>query len=408
VTLRPVAGAAVVLLLSGSSATAHPDLRQGRIAGSLRVFPDDRQQHVFYYPPGELAIAIRPGGEPDLHLLHARYTGTAARGDRGAAMIRSIFTVRVVMSGPTPPELAEARTFLAATARRSIELRPLPIRRLESVLVYTPVVPQASPEPTTSPSDDGPTTLPAGHFEAAPSTFPPRNGYWTERTYTLGLGAADAQLLTAALERGGVALSIGYAFLADGIGPDQPLQELTGSATLIDALESLIKSRPVSSEADQAARPHIVRAGAVGVTADLTRWPGLVQKVDLNDSAPPGYAAIDIHCYDFSQGSPAALYEKQVEIEASGIGGQPVTVTIAFTRAHPDLYARSVRFPVAVRLDRPYRLRVHEVAQDGTSFTTAWREQPWNDLVDVTSQPDAPREDSPAPKPTRDVPRGDR
>ena len=38
-----------------------------------------------------------------------------------------------------------------------------------------------------------------------------------------------------------------------------------------------------------------------------------------------------------------------------------------FGRDQPDLYARSVRFGVAVRLDRPYRYRVTEIADDGTS-----------------------------------------
>jgi hypothetical protein len=67
--------------------------------------------------------------------------------------------------------------------------------------------------------------------------------------------------------------------------------------------------------------------------------------------------------------------------------GGPVTLTASFSRAQPDIYARSLRFPVAVRLNRPYRFRVVEVAQDGTSKTTPWREQSsWTTLLDITSQ----------------------
>ena len=123
----------------------------------------------------------------------------------------------------------------------------------------------------------------------------------------------------------------------------------------------------------------------MGVTADLSRWPAIVRRVDINESAPPGYAALDVYCYDFSQGAESSLYEKQVEIEAAGVGGRPVTLTASFTRSQPDLYARSLRFPVAVRLDRPYRFRIVQVAQDGTSTTTPWRDRPsWTDLLDVT------------------------
>jgi hypothetical protein len=125
----------------------------------------------------------------------------------------------------------------------------------------------------------------------------------------------------------------------------------------------------------------------VSVTADAARWPQIVRRVDINDSAPPGYAAMDIYCYDFSQGADSALYEKQIEIQADGIGGRPVSITTSFSRSQPDLYARSVRFPVAVRLDRPYRFRVVEISQDGNSSATPWRTQSsWTDLLDVTTQ----------------------
>jgi hypothetical protein len=188
-----------------------------------------------------------------------------------------------------------------------------------------------------------------------------------------------------------VALTIGYAFLADGIGPDQAIEELSGSPVLVDQLKQLI-ARPAQPSGDEhtPTKPkatHVVRAGAIAITADLKRWPQILQRIDINESVPPGYAALDVYCYDFNQ-NESPLYEKQIEIQAAGVGG-PVTLTASFSRAQPDIYARSLRFPVAVRLDRPYRFRVVEVAQDGTSKTTPWREQTsWTTLLDVTGQGD--------------------
>jgi hypothetical protein len=382
--------AGITLSWCEAPALAAADLRQPRTAGPLTVYPDDVRGNVFYYPPGELAIAVRDDGAPAVHLLHARYTGSAATGDRGRAVVRSILTLRVVMAGPRPPQLAEARRALAAAGHATIELRPLPIRRLESAIVYAPVAPGADGEERSAIESAGaaaePQALPRGHFEAADANAL-REGYWSERIYTIGLPAADAQLLTTALERGSVALSLGYAFLADGIGSDAPLQQISGSPALVAALKGAL-APPVDTEPAAAAeRPSVVRSGALGVTADLGRWPQLVERVDINDAAPPGYAALDVYCYDFNQRPDSPLYEKQIEIEADGMGGRPVTLMATFSRAHPDLYARSLRFPVAVRLDRPYRFRVLEIDRDGTSRTSPWREQPsWTELLDVTAQ----------------------
>ena len=237
-----------------------------------------RQPPHAYHPPGELAIATRSDGSPDVHLLHARYTGSVVTRDQGTSVIRSIFTVRVVMSGPTPAQLTAVRQSLAGAAGSAVELRPLPIRRVESAIVYAGAADHGAPAET---------PLPPAHIESTEAA-PPREGYWTERVFTLGLGPEDAQLLSTALARGSVALSIGYAFLSDGIGPDQPLQQLSGSPALVDELRKAIEPPKPAADPDaagrDAARPVMVRAGAVGVTADVARWPGIVTRVDINES----------------------------------------------------------------------------------------------------------------------------
>jgi hypothetical protein len=292
-----------------------------------------------------------------------------------------VLTFRIRMNGPTGQQIADARRMLAVRGR-TIELRPLPIRRLESTLVYVPIAPDPGTASTRSLSD--------GHFEAADDAPAAQQGYWTERIYTIGVNETDAQLLAAAFDRGGAAMSVGYAFFAEGIGADVPIETLSGSPDLVAALRKQIESREVSSDKPQSQLPaHLIKAGAVSVGADLARWPGLMKKVDINASAPPGYAALDVYCYDFNASDQAAFYEKQIEIEADGVGGRKVRLSTTFSRSQPDLYARSLRFPVAVRHDHPYRLRVTAVGGDGTAETGAWQERAsWSALLDVTAAAD--------------------
>jgi hypothetical protein len=377
---------AIAVVMCAAPALAAPDLRQGRQAGPLLVYPDDAKRNVFYFAPGDLVIASTEEGAPDIHLLHARYTGSVATGDAGTAVVRSIFTVRLVMAGPSRHQIESARQVLAASPGGRIELRPLAIRRIESAIVYA-----AADRPDRNSAAAEPTqVLPSGHFEESDDGAPPE-GYWTERIYTLGLNPADAQLLSDALERGRLALSVGYAFLADGIAT-RPVEELSGSPELVAALRKQLRASrgtPADGSTNQQSEPIVVRAGAVAATADLARWPRIIRRIDINATAPPGYAALDVYCYDFNQAADPKRYETQVEIQAMSVSGAPVTLRATFSRAQPDLYVRSLRFRVAVRLDKPYRFRVHTISMDGTAVTGPWRERTsWAELLDVTTQGD--------------------
>ena len=91
--------ALAALLFYAAPASALPDLRRSRTAGPLTVYSDDARPNVFYYPPGDLAVATREDGSPDVHLLLARYTGSVATHDQGRALYRSVLTVHVVLGG---------------------------------------------------------------------------------------------------------------------------------------------------------------------------------------------------------------------------------------------------------------------------------------------------------------------
>jgi hypothetical protein len=355
--LRQLALAAALPAMLAAPATAMPKLEEPRPLGRLTVYADDQRPGLFFYGPGELAMATDRDGKPDFHFLQMRYTGTAVHADRGAIVHRSFLTFRVAMQGPTASDLKAARQALGP---RPVELRPLPIRRLEASVLYTPIGEAEEKTP-----------LPEGHFEEAEDEPPAPaeatgNAFWTTRSYALGLDPQSSELFSGALVKGQLVLSMSYSFHTKG-----------------------------------AERDHIVRSGAFSISLDTGKWPGLLRRLDVNERVPPGYPLLDIHCYDFQDAPPPALYEKQVHVEADGVAGGRVTATARFGRDHPDLHTRSLRFGVAVRLDRPYRYRVTEVRDDGTSAVTPWRERAsWAELLDVTT-PAVPAEGR-EPRPAED------
>ena len=315
-----------------------------------------------------------------------RYTGTTAGGDRGVLLHRSILSFGVRHELPSGQDLEAARAAIRPTGP-PVELRPLPISRLDAVLNYTPV----GGEP------EEPKALPAGHFEA-----PADNGrststtYWQERTYTLGLDEATSQIFWSALQKGQLVLSLGYAFYATGLGSEAPLDELKGSPELVKSLQDEFAKGP---EAPAEGVLHLVRADAVAITVDYAKWPDLFVRTDLNESIPPGYAVLEVRCYDFNNALRPDLSEKDVEFQAEGVTGKTATLLTVFEADQADLCARYLRFPLAVRLDRPYRYAtttsttvrsVTGVTRDGDEQVGAWIERPsWAQLLDVTSPPPA-------------------
>jgi hypothetical protein len=360
---------------AGQAAEAQPDFRSARQAGPLLVYSDDRNPRLYYYAPNELSLGESSPGKPDLHLLQTRYTGTVAGGDQGTAIHRSLLSFRVLLTPVKAQELDHAKRALRSLVG-PVELRPLPIRHVEAVLVYTPVgqTDEAKSE-----------ILPAGHFQETEEEQDKsvRSGvYWSERLYMLSLDNDTSQIFWSALQKGQVVLIVGYAFLADGIRRDTSVLTLTGPHELTDALRARLEK---GSSASQHATTEVVRAGAFAVTVDAGKWPDLFKQIDINDRLPPGYAVLDVYCYDFQQ-REARLYEKRVEIEAEGVGGDPVGISTRFRRNQPDIYARSLRFPFAVRLDRPYQYRVVSTATDGAVSETPWQvESSWAKILDVTS-----------------------
>lgn len=379
--LRPIrarAGLAVLLLALGAPAAAVPDLATRRVVGELTVFDDDQRGDLFYYAPAEPRLATAEDGRPDFSFVDMRYTGNTLARDRGLSLHRSFLTLRVELPPHSAEALSQCARALGASGRVA-QLRPLPIRQVSAALIHTSIGAAA---------DSTHHRLPGGQLQAGRDREGPvGEGYWNERVFTVGLDSLTAQALRATLEKGQLSMSLGYLVVADGRLAREPWGVVDGPPALAEALAQELSegSRATPAGADSVLR-RVVAAGAFAIRVDTRRWPDLLRRVDIDAGTRTGYAAMDVYCYDFRDNRRPDLHQKQVEVEAESVAGRPVRLHALFARAHPDVYRASLRFPVAVRLDRPYRYRVSEVRPDGSSTQGGWRAgRDWLDVLDLTT-----------------------
>lgn len=367
---------ALCAMTLATSAGAVPDLSTRRSVEGIVVFADDRAPGIYYVAPRDLRLVTGADGRPDLSLLDIRYTGSALSADRGLILHKSLLTVRVQLPSWTADDLSRCALALAEGGRTP-ELRPLPIRRIEAALIYSPIGASA---------DTVPREVPGGRFQGSRNREGPAGeSYWSERAFTAGLDSLTAQMMRSAFEQGQLSMSLGFAFIADGRIAAEPWGDVEGPRELAAALERALVA-PAAN--DPAGRDSLLRrvagVGAIPIRVDVRRWPDLLRRVDID--AAEGFPALDVYCYDFRDQRRPDLYEKQLEIEAETVGGPPIRLQAAFARAHSDVYSVSIQFPVAVRLDRPYRYRVTELWPDGTSRQGRWSNGgSWVGLLDVTT-----------------------
>lgn len=380
--------ALAVIGAGGALCGAEPALGRPRAAGPLSViYPDAQNALAFYYPPGSLHVAEDAAGGPDLRFLQMIYMGSHATDDPGRFIARSVLSFRVRMSAPSGADLAAARAALPAGAR----LLPLPIRRAETTVVWTPLADTTAATPAASPE---PQAAGSGRLEDADGGAVTDGGYWTERIFTLNPDPLSSQALWDALQKRRVLLSVSYTFFS--AGDTEGPTAVSGTADAVGAIATAAP-RPHATKEDVAA----VRTDTLAIVLAPSAVADRLKRVDLNQAVPPGYAALDIRCYDFGNALRPDLALKTVEVAASGVSGRPVTRAVSFRSSTPDVTSATLRFPFAVRLDRPFRYRVTEVSRDGDAHVGAWHEQAeWARLLDLTSPTPA------TPSPTA-TPQGD-
>jgi hypothetical protein len=358
------------------SAEAQPDFNNARKAGDITFFQDIKQTAVFYYLPGSLAIGRSAEKKPDLSFILMRYAGSATFNDEGQKHFRNILTIRLLMKPIDADSLRKARQLLQQSFP-SVQLRPLPISQVEAMIVFTPVgapdTARLSQKGEMAAEDD------AGYTTSAT--------YWQERYFTLCLDNNSANLLLQAFNKNLTVISFMYAFYSKGRTTKSAL-DISGYGSLDNTLKQQLKAAAADSTAADSLHECIVKSDAFPINIDTAENPDLIRKIDMNDVTPPGYAVVNVRNYDFANHLRSDLYEKTVDLEATGAGGDPVNLSVSFNRKNTDVTSVNFRFKYAVRLDRPYRYRVRELLTDGQETISGWNTvDVWSGLLDVTTRP---------------------
>lgn len=218
-----------------------------------------------------------------------------------------------------------------------------------------------------------------------------KNQFWNQRTYTIRLDKFGSQLIADQLKNEQLALSVAYAFVAEGVSPDMSdTLEIEGTPEEVKEFQRLFKDHMRKADNDSSLITKVVYASAFGVQADINKWPELVTQLDVNESLPPAYASMDVRCYDFKDRLRPDLFQKVFEARAIGVNGEVVSARTNFSNKQVDLYKRRIVLPKAIQLKEPFAYRIIEVSQAGKQMESKWQVNPrWKGTIDISTEEDA-------------------
>jgi hypothetical protein len=249
-----------------------------------------------------------------------------------------------------PAALAAAEAAVESRLRRPIALRAVPLRRIDSVLLYA-------------------ATGAAGELadgELADGEWRDEPGRWTDRTFLVAMEPRTTELLWDAFHGDGLAMSLGYSLVGTAVS-HRPAAD------------------PFGGEPEAVTPGELTLGGdALAIRVSPAACPGCFVSTELDAEIPAEYPFLDTRCYDFANGrSPGDLGLVVVEVRATAVNGDPLVERVRFAPAGPTTAA--VHFALAVSLDAGYSYRVARVYGDGRTELGDWRrETTWSGLLDVT------------------------
>ncbi len=365
------------------SVTAHcqPSIHSAFMIGEEKIFRDIKKTNLYYYIPFDYKLLTDASGKPSFSLIQMRYTGKQPTGDAGIIKYNNLLQFKIGVDGSQQKKVSVLKTSLKAI-NASAELQMLPVRKFFSVLVF------ALSDDTAFQTADSVGLVKVNLTEATDENAAINNSYWNERIVSLRLSNIDAELVETALKNNQSAMSFSYAIYTAFTEKTSPDISISGRGKLRKQVADYFQNE-INPAKDTALRITLIKADAIGLGVDINQWPDLIQKIDINERVPARYALFDVYCYDFNNDLRPDLYQKKIEIKATSVKGPDITTVYSFRQSQPDVYAKSIRFIYAVRLDKPFYYRTTEINYEGEIVMSEWiQRNEWSDLLDITSPPE--------------------
>ncbi|MCW5516887.1 hypothetical protein [Muriicola sp. Z0-33] len=362
----------VMFLVLAWQVKTQPDLSSKEIIGGLPVYADLHLQHKYYYAPSSFELDRDADGKPEFSFVKMTHIPSRARGMKDWKQSSAIqFTIK--QAGITNEALKEIRERLKtkSAGRTKIKLLPAPIKKMEASLIYSNL-------------DADSTTAIRSNYNS--NTKNRRGALWTTKVFTIRPDKFTSQVLWDGFKKEKGLLSVAYGIWIHGAYNEEVSYQFNGPEELEKVFEQLNAQPTDSTEVKTEA---LINAGAFQVAVDLELWPDLLAEISFESTLSPRYGLVDVYCYDFRENIRPDLLGKIVELEAEGVGKGPVKTEIDFSKTNPDIYAHAVKFEYAVRLDKPLRYRVIELAESGDVMEGTWLlKENWTGIIDVSSQKD--------------------
>lgn len=324
------------------------------------LLKDHELPHVYYLVPPPPSIALNDDQSPTVFLSLTHYIGNELRDDAGNTRVNWSLLVELERKHISQVQRSRIISLLqhSSGANRDIILRDMPISSVPTNVIYQPI---DTPELAIK--------LASANVVAGEQTSLTRyqDAYWTRRYLSFALSPNDGITMRAAFEAGGSIMSVSTHYQALGI--------------------SLDESDPIAPIYRRTKK--VVAQSAIQVQVNRDTHPEYLRVVDLNSISPPGYVGLTLLCYDFNDDqTTVTLSLKKVELEAEGVSGRTIKISLQFQKDADGTSQQFAKFPYAVRVDRPFRYRTRSYDLIGKLTTSEWKNiKNWVIPLDVTSYP---------------------
>ena len=357
-----------------AKAYGQPNLSAREVINGLAIYPDINIRAKYYYAPIEFELARDIEGKPEFSFIRMTHLASRARGMeqwKQSSLVQ--FTIR--KAGINRDVLKKIKNVLRDRIRNSaaFKLVPAPIKRMQAYLIYTNL-------------DNDSTSVIQSNYQ---DNLKDKNsgGLWTSKVFTIRADKYTSQSLWDAFRNNKGLLSVAYGIWSRGKYKDEINYSFSGPEELEEILQSIEGSNSDTTLLES--RGALINAGAFQLSVDLDKWPDLLKEISFENTLSPRYGLVDVYCYDFKNNIRPDLFGKIVEFEAQGAGKGQVTTEIEFLKDQADTYAQAVKFEYAVRLDKPLRYRVIELAESGDVEEGPWQhKENWTGIIDISSQKD--------------------